>query len=45
MKGTGVGLQNVRQRIELSYKEKASVHWAGKDGVFNVTILFPRIFV
>jgi sensor histidine kinase YesM len=44
MKGTGVGLQNVRQRIELGYKEKASMHWTGKDGVFTVTILFPRIF-
>lgn len=45
MKGTGVGLQNVRQRIQLGYKEKGSVHWEGKDGVFTVTILFPRIFI
>lgn len=44
-KGTGVGLQNVRQRIELGYKEKASIHWAGEDGVFTVTILFPRIYM
>jgi len=44
-KGTGVGLQNVRQRIALAYKEKGTVHWSGKDGVFNVTILFPRIFI
>ena len=44
MKGTGVGLQNVRQRIQLGYKEKASIHWTGEDGVFIVTILFPRIF-
>jgi LytS/YehU family sensor histidine kinase len=44
MKGTGVGLQNVRQRIELGYKDKASIHWTGEDGVFTVTILFPRIF-
>jgi len=44
MKGTGVGLQNVRQRIELGYKDKASIHWSGEDGVFTVTILFPRIF-
>jgi len=43
-KGTGVGLQNVRQRIELSYDDKGSVHWNGEDGVFKVTILFPRIF-
>jgi sensor histidine kinase YesM len=45
MKGTGVGLQNVRQRIELGYKDKASIHWSGKDGEFTVTILFPRIFM
>jgi two-component system LytT family sensor kinase len=44
-KGTGVGLQNVRQRIALAYKEKGNVQWSGKDGVFSVTILFPRIFI
>ena len=44
-KGTGVGLQNVRQRIELAYKEKGSVQWSGKDGIFTVTVLFPRIFI
>lgn len=45
MKGTGVGLQNVRQRIALAYQEKGSVQWAGKDGVFTVVIIFPRIFI
>lgn len=45
MKGTGVGLQNVRQRIQLGYKDKGSVSWEGKDGVFTVSILFPRIFI
>jgi two-component system LytT family sensor kinase len=44
-KGTGVGLQNVRQRIALAYKEKGNVQWSGKDGVFSVTIFFPRIFI
>lgn len=43
-KGTGVGLQNVRQRIELAYDGKGSVHWKGSGGKFEVTILFPRIF-
>ncbi|RLD24558.1 MAG: hypothetical protein DRI70_08140 [Bacteroidetes bacterium] len=43
-KGTGLGLQNVRQRIELAYQEKGLVQWNGTDGVFAVTILFPRIF-
>jgi two-component system LytT family sensor kinase len=42
-KGTGVGLQNVRQRIELAYQDKGSVQWKSADGVFTVTILFPRI--
>jgi two-component system LytT family sensor kinase len=43
-KGTGVGLQNVRQRIELAYEGQGSVHWKGTDGKFEVTIYFPRIF-
>ena len=45
MKGTGVGLQNVRQRIALAYKDKGTVHWEGKEGIFSVTILFPRIYI
>jgi LytS/YehU family sensor histidine kinase len=44
-KGTGVGLENVKQRIALAYKEKGFVHWSGKEGIFTVTILFPRIFI
>lgn len=43
-KGTGVGLQNVRQRIELAYQEKGSVRWESSGGVFKVTMVFPRIF-
>ncbi|MCP4310274.1 MAG: hypothetical protein GY790_03340 [Bacteroidetes bacterium] len=42
-RGTGVGLQNVRQRIELAYEGKGSVRWKGEVGVFAVSILFPRI--
>jgi two-component system LytT family sensor kinase len=45
MKGTGVGLQNVRQRIALAYQERGAVQWSDKEGVFTVTILFPRIFI
>lgn len=41
--GTGVGLQNVRQRIELAYEGKGSVGWTNEDGKFTVSILFPRI--
>jgi len=44
-KGTGVGLQNVRQRIALAYQEKGAVQWNGNEGVFTVTILFPCKFV
>jgi LytS/YehU family sensor histidine kinase len=44
-KGTGVGLQNVRQRIELAYQGKGSVYWKGENGLFTVTIVIPRIFV
>lgn len=43
-KGTGVGLQNVKQRIELAYEGQGSVHWIGEKGKFSVTIYFPRIF-
>jgi len=44
-RGTGVGLQNVRQRIALAYKGKGSVDWTAQEGVFTVTILFPRIYL
>jgi sensor histidine kinase YesM len=44
-KGTGLGLQNVRQRIELAYRDKGSIQWSAGDGVFTVTMIIPRIFV
>jgi two-component system LytT family sensor kinase len=44
-KGTGVGLQNVKQRIDLAYEGRGVVHWKGEHGKFEVTILFPRIFI
>lgn len=44
-KGTGVGLENVRQRIQLAYQGKGTVQWGAADGVFTVTIFIPRIFV
>jgi two-component system LytT family sensor kinase len=43
-KGTGVGLQNVKQRIDLAYEGKGLVRWTGENGIFTVTMLFPRIF-
>lgn len=42
-RGTGVGLQNVRQRIDLAYEGMGSVRWKGENGAFSVSILFPRI--
>lgn len=42
-RGTGVGLQNVKQRIDLAYEGKGSVRWKGENGEFSVNILFPRI--
>lgn len=42
-RGTGVGLQNVRQRIDLAYEGKGSVRWKGENGSFSVSILFPRL--
>jgi len=41
-KGTGVGLQNVKQRIDLAYEGRGLVHWKGEAGTFSVSILFPR---
>ncbi|MEN8158052.1 MAG: histidine kinase [Bacteroidota bacterium] len=43
-KGTGVGLHNVKKRIDLAYEGQGVVHWRGEHGIFEVTILFPRIF-
>ena len=43
-KGTGIGLQNVKQRIEIAYEGKGAVHWKGAGGKFEVTLIFPRIF-
>ncbi len=43
--GTGVGLQNVRQRVQLSYQEQGTVTWGGAEGIFTVTIVFPPTIV
>jgi len=40
-KGTGIGLQNVKQRIDLSYEGKGSVNWSREDNHFIVTIYIP----
>jgi sensor histidine kinase YesM len=37
-KGTGVGLANVRQRLNLAYPKQHSFHFAEKEGVFTVDL-------
>ena len=41
-KGTGVGLENVRKRIELAYEGRGMVKWNREDGKFIVTMLLPK---
>ena len=41
-RGTGIGLQNVKQRIELSYKGEGTMKWERGAGQFIVSILIPR---
>lgn len=40
-KGAGIGLVNVRSRLELFFGEKADLTVTRKDDSFNVTIKFP----
>jgi LytS/YehU family sensor histidine kinase len=42
-KGTGLGLQNVKQRIELSYNGKGFMKWSAENGVFTVMLFIPRL--
>jgi sensor histidine kinase YesM len=39
--GTGVGLQNVSERIQLAYDGQGRVNRSVKDGVFKVTLHIP----
>jgi two-component system sensor histidine kinase AlgZ len=42
-RGTGVGLENVRQRLRAAYGHEAQVRWGGVDGVaaFRVELTLP----
>jgi hypothetical protein len=40
-KGTGVGLENVRQRLAVSHGHEASVHWSKQNGQFRVELALP----
>ena len=39
--GTGIGLENVRQRLAAAYGREASVHWAREDNTFRVDLVLP----
>ena len=41
VRGNGVGLDNVRQRLHAAHGHQASVHWARQDRTFDVTISMP----
>ncbi len=42
--GTGLGLQNVKQRMDLSYEGKGWIKWERENGRFIVTLFFPCKF-
>ncbi len=42
-KGTGIGLQNISQRLQLIYGRSDLMQISNKDGIFRVTITFPQI--
>ncbi len=41
-KGTGIGLENIRKRMQLTYQRNDLVQISDKDGIFRVTITFPQ---
>lgn len=41
--GSGVGLVNLRKRLELLYPDKNSLLVREEDDIFNITITFPKI--
>lgn len=40
-KGSGMGLQNVRQRLAAAYGEQAALHWGVAAGRFRVDLTLP----
>jgi len=42
IKGTGVGLQNVTQRLHLAYGDEGRISWTAVDGLFTVEMNIPR---
>ena len=43
-KGTGTGLENVRERLRLAYGGEASLQTISKDGRFTVTMIIPTLY-
>jgi hypothetical protein len=41
VRGTGLGLVNVRQRLATAHGHEASAHWARRDGRFVVELALP----
>lgn len=41
VRGAGLGLENVRQRLHAAYGHQASAHWGLEDGRFRVTLALP----
>jgi len=41
VKGTGVGLENVRKRLAAAYGHEASAHWGREGGRFRVELSLP----
>lgn len=39
--GSGIGLQNVRQRLAAAYGVEASVHWTRDENIFRVDMMLP----
>jgi LytS/YehU family sensor histidine kinase len=40
-RGTGIGLENVRQRLAAGYGHEAQAHWARDDTRFRVELTLP----
>lgn len=43
-RGTGTGLENVRERLRLAYNGEAFIETISKDGRFTVTIIIPVLY-
>ena len=39
--GSGIGLENVRQRLAAAYGVEASVHWTRDKNTFRVDMMLP----